>query len=524
MTTRTEAKEIIEKKFGGGKDINMKNELGEELKDEEERLLMPFRDPKLMENIMKELSKDHLGDTDLKKTGFYVAISSMLHNPTLRQSMALAGDSSAGKDNLIKSLFKHIPQSIFLTGATQPAIEDEAVYTPLLGLSEMNLFKDFGANKNLLEIVKQRTEGGTANMKKNISDGFRTTKLEETEQGSVFYGTTDAERNNEMETRFIFGNVSSNENKIKKVNKNTSDMFSSASKMIESSKKRESWIKKGLRILKKKHGGCQVLIPFSHVLTGKNKAGEDIIDAQNPRSMRDLKRIYALISARTLLFSEQRVGCQFEGVNFIKSVPEDMLEVIKDSQSCFNQTYSGMDERLNSVLKIINTINNGWIPRDTIQKKLNKSRNTIKEWCKTLADEGLIEGNQGRRLNEEENTTFYDFNKIYYRGCQKGVKRVLIRCQYSELKELINEYINSNLNKKEDNQVHLVKIDTLPLTPSNNQEESDDKILNCATNPLKINFSDLNLNEVDDPTSLGSKHAEKVNELKTEERNIEDLR
>ncbi len=468
------AKYIEEQSMERVKNTNKKGVLGkidtinaEKVKEEEDKLLEKFKDPNLMEEITKELDKDHLEDTNLKKTAFYVAISSLSDNPKLRQSMALVGDTSGGKDNVMKTIVQHIPDSLFLTGATQPALEDQAVYTPLLALSEMNLFKDLGANKDLLEIVKQRTEGGTSNIKKDAETGFKSTKFEHTEQGSTFYGTTDSERNDEMETRFIFGHVSSDEKKIRKVNKNTANSFSNPEKIIDATKTEESWIKKGLRILKKRNGGCQVLIPFAGLLTGKNKAGEDIIDASNPRSMRDLKRIYALICARAWLFSEQRVGCQFEGVNFIKCVPEDMLEVIKDTQECFNQTYSGMDERLNNVIKIINEGLGGWVARDIIQKKLSKSRNTIKEWCKTLADEGLIEGNKGSALNDSENTRDYDYNKIYYRGCQKGIKRVLIRCQYSELKELLKEYIKEEEVKGEYKELNLEQIDTLSLTPSN---------------------------------------------------------
>lgn len=438
----------------------------EKLKEEEDEILTKFKEPNLMEEITKELDKDHLEDTNLKKTAFYVAISSLLKNQRLRQSMAFVGDTSGGKDNIMKTIIQHIPNSLFLTGATQPALEDQAVYTPLLALSEMNLFKDLGANKDLLEIVKQRTEGGTSNIKKDAETGFKTTKFEHTEQGSTFYGTTDSERNDEMETRFIFGHVSSDEEKIRKVNKNTADSFSDTEKIIDATKTEESWIKKGLRVLQKKRGGCQVLIPFASVLTGKNKAGEDIIDAKNPRSMRDLKRIYALIAARAWLFSEQRVGCQFEGINFIKCVPEDMLEVIKDTKECFNQTYEGRDNRLNAILKIIDESVDGWMPRDIIQKKLGKSRNTIKAWCNNLADEGLIEGNKGSELNNISNTQNYDYNKIYYRGCQKGIKRVLIRCQYSELKELLEKYIRGKVVKNEENGLVLDQIDTLPLTPS----------------------------------------------------------
>jgi len=444
---------------------------GEAKRKEEDKLLEKFKDPKLMEYITEELNKDHLEDTNLKKTAFYVGVSSMLENDRLRQSMALTGEASSGKDNLIKTIFKHMPSSLFLTGATQPAMEDAAVYSPLLGLSEMNLFKDFGANKLLLEIVKQRTEGGTANIKKDAETNFKTTKFERTEQGSTFYGTTDAERNNEMETRFIFGHVETNERKVKKVNYDTAEFFCNPEKMIEGTKKEESWIKEGLRILKKRNKRCQVLIPFSHLFGGQNKAGEDIIDGNNPRSMRDLKRIFGLISSRAWLFSEQRKRCQKKGVNFIICTPEDVLAVINETQDCFNQTYSGIDERLNNVLKIINESVDGWMPRDIIQNRLGKSRNTTKEWCSTLAGEGLIEGTKGNELNLKHNTSNYHESKIYYRRCQKGIKKVLIRCQYLELKELLEQYIKDNPNKELEGVPNLEQIDTFSLTPFNNTEK-----------------------------------------------------
>jgi len=426
-----------------GNKTNLILESSELSNEERESIIERFKDPDLMFKIAEELEKDHLNDNYLKITAFLVAVSSMLENPRLRQSIALTGDTSSGKDNLTITIFKHMPESLFLTGATQPAMEDEAMGYSLIGLSEMNLFREGGANKGLIEVVKQRTEGGTSNIKKDAETQFKKNKYESTEQGTVFYGTTDAERNNEMETRFIFGHVSSSKEKVERVNKHTALIFSEPSKLIESSRREESWIKKGLRILQEKNKRCQVLIPFAPILAGKNKDGESIIDTSSPRSMRDFKRLLSLICARTWLYSEQRKRCQIKGVNFIVSSPEDVLEVIKDTEVFFNQTYSGLDERLNRVLKIVDeSFANDWVARDSIEKKMGVHKNTIKAYCNNLADMGVIEGTKGEELNKNANANQYHSSKIYYKRCQKGVKKKLIRCEYSELKELLEEEEN----------------------------------------------------------------------------------
>jgi hypothetical protein len=182
----------MKKKFVEGQDIK---ELFERSAKEKQELLDKLKSKELLKNIQQELNKKHLKDDNLKVTAFLVAVSGLLKNPSRRMSMAFTGDSSVGKDNLIKTVLSHMPYatSMFFTGATKATIEDN-VKVPILALSEMNLFRDFGANKDLLEVVKQRTEGGINVIKKDLENSNKTAKIMTCEQGTVLYGSTDEEK------------------------------------------------------------------------------------------------------------------------------------------------------------------------------------------------------------------------------------------------------------------------------------------------------------------------------------------
>mgnify|MGYP001607309736 CR=1 FL=1 len=458
-------------------------------------ILEKFKSPNLLNEIKSELDKTHIEDDNLKMTGFFVGISGLQKNPKKRMSMALTGDSSVGKDNLIRTILNHMPDEtyLFLTSATQPALEDEAIYTPIIAVSEINIFREGGANKNILELVKQRTEGGTSAIKKDAETQFKTTKKERTEQGSVFYGTTDAERNNESETRFIFGHVEANEKKIIKVNLDTISKFSEIDKLLEFGKQKDSWLKQGISKIRQDFYDCEIIIPYANVLL-ESINGLSIIDNTSPRSMRDLKRLLSLTSAVAFLFSYQRKVVEYGEIKILVSEPEDLINTIKYAREFFNETYSGMDKRLNAVLEFIDSGFGEWVARDSIQRHLKVSLNTMKGWISNLESEGLIEGTKGCDLNFKENSKNYDGNKIYLKRCQKGVKKMLIRCEENELRTLLEkekvsiddtlkqllqgkskvsrvsegieeEKNNENLPKNNENLPKNSEIDTFELTP-----------------------------------------------------------
>jgi len=211
---------------------------------------------------------------------------------------------------------------------------------------------------------------------------------------------------------------------------------------LENSKKSDSWIKTGLNYFFNKDEQHEIYIPYAKFLKEKVE-GEDIFDNNSPRSQRDLKRVLALTCAMTYLFQEQRKKVDHKNKSFLISEPQDLINTLKITKRFFDQSYTGLDHRLTEVLKLmgeyIKENNSEFVPRDWMQEKLDVSRNTIRGYCKVLADEGGLKGVNGKTLNENERTAIYDERKIYYEMGQKGVKKPLIRCQLLKLKEFLEK-------------------------------------------------------------------------------------
>lgn len=474
-----------------------------------------FKDINLLENIKAELSKTHIGDDKLKMTTFLCGTSGLLKNPKRRSSIALKGDSSTGKDNNIKTTLRHMPISsfIFLTSGTQAVIEDDLANKRIIGFSEVNKNRDDGANKHLTEIIKQKAEGGTSSMKKDKRTDMKTARHDETEQACVLYGTTEADKDEELGTRFIEGTIQVDVARIKAVNNNTLETFSDPNKLLNDNSQETSWIRQGLTYFFNKPEQFEILLPYAGYLK-EQIDGQDIFDNNSPRSQRDIKRLLSLTCATTYLFQEQRKICKINNQSVLISEPIDFINTLEISADLFNQSYSGIDSRLTAILSIIGDGSN-WIARDDIEKAIGVSKNTIKKYCNILAGEGLIEGEKGVNLSPETQVQIYNHNKIYYRGCQKGIKRPLITCQISKLKThlesktILNNKTNNRIdeiddskdikNNKSNNGVLLPdEIDTIFLIRPEKDEKVtesnkiDTSVTSNLTRPLTAKDNEIN--------------------------------
>jgi len=486
--------------------IKEKLQLGKIYSQEEiYKALERFEEEDLLKNILFELDKGHIGDNNAKLTNFLTLITGLLENPKRHQTNAITGDSSTGKNNLIENNLKHFPDGsyIYISSASQSVIEDDIGEIPIIAFKEINFHREGGANKNLLEVFKQVTEGGTATIKKDTRTGFKTARHETSEQKVVIYPTTESERDEEAETRSIFIDVKKDYNKIKNVNDNTCDEFSDMDKLSSQLENKDSWIKKGLSAFWSRTEKLEIVLPYAKFLKEKIN-GEDIFDHHSPRSQRDIKRLFSLTCATTFLFQEQRQKVNNNSKAFLISEPQDFINTLKISEEFFNKTYNGLDARLTEILNIMGEYNQEWTPRDFIQGKIETSRNTIKNYCSTLSSAGLIDGTTGKELNEKEGMKIYDGNKAYYKRCNKGVKKPLIRCEINELKEFLEQktkkaidtfdFFNlSNIKEEKEEEkgvknkgVKMVddavddlvfpKIDTFSLTPFENKPSKQELI------------------------------------------------
>lgn len=490
----------------GGLDLNTKEKTTRELEIEKKtrEALKKFETPNLLKEIQKELSKTHIGDNNAKMTTFLCGVSGLSPNPKRRMSGSLKGDSSIGKDNVIRTTLKHLPHNtnIFLTSATQSVIEEDINKVRVIAFSEVNANREKGANQYLTEVIKQKTEGGTSSIKKDIRTGMKEARHDTGEQCSVLYATTETNTDEELRTRFIEINLETNYSKIKSVNDKTLDIFSDKEKLLENLEEEDSWIKLGLTRFFYEKKQVEVLIPYAKFLKEQIN-GEDILDNNSPRSQRDIKRLLGLTCATTYLYQLQRKKINYKGKTILISEPIDFVNTLKYTQEFFNQSYSGLDARLNEVLK---HIGKDWIERDYLEKTLDKSKNTIIGYCKKLSDEGMIEGIRGNELNIIEGLEIYHKSKIYYKRCQKHIKKPLIRCQLFELKEFLENkmlkemnffdtfdlHINThkkhikkkgiNLKQRTDTPSQEGKIDTFFLTPFESQKEVVNKNVDLIIN------------------------------------------
>ncbi|MBI2498906.1 hypothetical protein HYV88_01545 [Candidatus Woesearchaeota archaeon] len=415
-----------------------------------------FRSPKLLYYIHEELSKDHINDDNEKMTGFIGTCTSKLKPSSLRKSIKFSGDTSVGKDNLMRSILKHFPDDsyIFLTNATRSVMEDDIAKYDIICYSEVNKEQIDGANYHLKETIKQMSEGGTISLKKDVLTGYKTTRTSKQEQKTVLYSTTEISNDEESATRFIDIALRGNPNKTRAVNEDTIIKHGDPLTLIESQGNNNSWIKKGFESLKVDY----VLIPYWNYLL-EDEEGKEIINYDNPRSQRDLKKLLAFTCAISWLFQLQRYTIEINGIMFVVSEPQDFLNAVKICGRFFNQSYKGFDERLQTILDFVEEYTKGDftkpIPREIIQRSLSiKSKNTIKKRIRELEDKNLIE------FSHKEG------NSVFYRRCQGGSQSGLINMPFDDLFEHLSHF----------NIIEAIKEYTPIYTPINHPEFSLDLI------------------------------------------------
>lgn len=386
-----------------------------------------FKDPQLLLYIKQELDKKHIYDDFEKLTVFLVCCTSQSINARDRKSLASIGDSSVGKDNLLDTVAEHFPRVLKITRATESTLEDDIAEADIIRFSEINANRDDGANKTIIETLKQLAEGGISAMKKDASTGFKTTRHSTQEQKTLLFGTTEERRDEELETRFITVSVRKDSRKIKAVNKNTGETWSNPDKLLAIKNNNPSWIYSGIGQLKKLH----VLIPYAEKII-------PIFDNEEPRSQRDVKRILSLTASHAWLYQLQRPIIEYKGQSFIVAMPVDFINVFKISGSFFNMTYKGLEDRLQQILDAIEEMTGGDFGKEVLridlEKKLGIAKNTLKDRLEILRKNNFVEV---RKEGEKHNAIWY------YKRCQTGCQRLLMVVNLQELKEILYKDIDN---------------------------------------------------------------------------------
>jgi len=414
-----------------------------------------FLKENLLQEIHKELDKDHKLDHKEKIALFLIRVSAELKEPSDRCSSALKGDSSAGKDNAIKTILKHFPEkdNFFLTRGTQSALEEEASKVKCIAFSEINKHRENGANNELTEVFKQLAEGGVDVIKKDATTGYRTTARFKSEQKTLFYGTTETESDEELETRYVIIPIRSNSTKNKIV---VDDYLRKLRNPENYSKKKISWITKSIMQL---DNDIQIIIPFTELFENKIKDTDGkekyLFDYTKERIKRDAKRLFSLTKAITWLYQKQRANEVINGQKFIYAEPSDFLTALEIFAEFFNLTYTGLDHRTQRTFEKIEELRGkhdaeilkmgydskyfGWVLRHKLAEELGiQSVDTIKKRINQLKDYQMVEGHYQQEIPRG----------YLIRGCEQGTNRVSLPISLVAISTLLIAYLTPKIIKE----------------------------------------------------------------------------
>ena len=383
-------------------------------KDDLTKLNKKLKHPKLLNHILEELDKDHIGDRKQKLFLFLCAISGK-QRPNYRFSCAITGDSSEGKDNIWKTVNRHLPKALYLdlTRATGPSLEDDIKEYNTIYFGERNL-----GNAPIIDTVKQLVEDGIRVMKKDSRKAFKESRYEEQPRKVGIYSTTKDSSDKELATRYCVISVHGNPKKYGMVNRDTLQKAGDIDKQINETERQDkpTWIEEGLQLLKPFN---YIIIPYAPLLG---------VDSRDPRSQRDLKRLLNLIRSITWLCQKNRTQYTHRDYDVLVSSPEDLYNALEIGEEIFNQSYSEIEPRLQRIIDTYHQlvkegitkehddldIELKWVDRSIIQHRLDIQKvDTIRGHIETLYNLGrMIWQTVGNRVYVAEPTNIPTNNPL----------------------------------------------------------------------------------------------------------------
>lgn len=311
-------------------------------KDERKRLEKiaknNFHSKDLMFLLKRELDEDHVGDSRGKMAVFLAGCSGRLP-AKYRNSMALNGDSSVGKTNLMKTVLKHLPKHWFAWGTrfTRATLEDDIEPFYIIAFSEKT--QDDPA---VIESLKQLTEDGLQTWKHD-KDTNKLRDVKFIDRKSTLYTATEKETNEELATRYIVYTVSKSPYKIRNVIESIKINYSDVEKLFEEERreKKPTWITIGLKQLQ---SFDYILIPLSFI---KYVEFNDTY----PRCTRDAKKFLNFIATSTWIQQYQRNKYEKNGKKILIADLDDFYWAAFLTNDIFRATISGISKDLENIIE-----------------------------------------------------------------------------------------------------------------------------------------------------------------------------
>lgn len=373
-----------------------------------------FNEPTLLKEIYQELDRDHKHDDKQKLLIFLVLVSAFLPDPEERISSKQTGNSRSGKNNIVNTAVKHIPDEFVLnaTRMTRSEFEDRLTdknrHIKIVFLNELNI-REGGANMDLIEPVKQLTDSGLRIFKKDMDGNSQELFCD---RKTCLWGTTDIQKDEELQNRVLEIPIDSSIEKNKEVCKDYLNKQSDLDYLSKNISKPESWISLSIRYLYTNHRDRRVFIPFSDQVFS-------FFEYQNDRIKDDLKKMMSLTKSIAFLHQTQRQIINHNGQEWIIADPSDfevaywlLNEVLKLNLGNLDKrvlnTYEKAKSLIGSHRDLIrakikpetfgNNVDDSlfeklsdWVIRSELQKDLNCGLTKIKAHLSQLFDSGLIE-------------------------------------------------------------------------------------------------------------------------------------
>jgi hypothetical protein len=367
--------------------------------DQGKEAIENFSEPDLLLNIKKELDKDHVGDDKAKLFLFACACSTQLR-PENRFSTAITGEKAEGKDNLWKTINRHLPDRkgwfLDLTRTTTASIEDDIKDVNGLYIGEGNF--EAGANAPIRDTIKQLVEDGTSVLKKDKREDQKKSRHERQPRKVGIYSTTQHSNDEELASRFCVVSVHGSPSKYKQVNDFTKTIAGNIDLQIDQIERKDkpTWIRNGLMTLK---SFDFIDIPFAPLLT---------VEYRDSRSQRDFKRFLDLIRSLTWICQHNRGRFKHRGYSVLISSAEDFYNAMEIGKEIFDQSLSGLEPRLKKVIDSLQKIMKenseaivpdlegadpglSWVDRSLVQEDLGvKTRDTMIKRIKQLSNKGIM--------------------------------------------------------------------------------------------------------------------------------------
>lgn len=347
--------------------------------EEIENAVAKFQSLTLMHDIFRELDGDHVGD-DLQKMLAFMSVSTAYMKPKYRISFRVCGNSTSGKDNLMRAILKHMDPDIVghYTCQSDKWLARQCRGLGGLYVGELNLLRK-GANANILELLKAAIEGGIKHAYLDKDEHGHIMDAENTvPQMMVVYSGTEIRQDDELSTRVLSISVDGGPEQTRAVLEKLAEKDELSNPDNE---EYHSWIKIGLSQLK-----CDVVVVPREI----KRVLKSHADAADVRARRDYKRLLAEIRSSAWLNQLQR---PIEN-GAVVAVVADVYYALKALGGTLDQSYTGLEPRLQRVVDELvahGAKGDVWVKQQEIIEKLGlKGKNRQADVFRTLKDQLVI--------------------------------------------------------------------------------------------------------------------------------------